>query len=107
MKNKGWLKVLAVTVAFMVIALAGCMRGHESVTLKPGCYITQAYHYYPDGTRCHCMVVAGLMDSKPYLDVHDLRIEDSNGQTCTLVFEIGNSDSLYCVDNYPLSNLNY
>ena len=30
-----------------------------------------------------------------------------NGTTCTLVFKIGNSDDLYCLDNYPLSNLDY
>ena len=92
-----------ISVLILAMTVLGCSR----VSLKPGVHITQAYHYYPDGTRCHCMLVAGLMDDAPYLDAHDFRIEDSNGTTCTLVFKIGNSDDLYCLDNYPLSNLDY
>ena len=105
MKKKSLIIVLAVLMAVAVIAAAGFK--HNKVTLKAGHHITEAYHYYPDGTRCHCMVVAGLYDAKPYLDAHDFRIEDSNGSTCTLVFRIGNGSELYCVDNYPLSYLNY
>lgn len=85
----------------------GDVLGCSSVSLKPGVHITEAHHYYPDGMRCHCMVIAGFMDDDPYLDAHDFRIEDSNGTTCTLVFKIGNSNDLYCLDNYPLSNLDY
>ncbi len=53
------------------------------------------------------MVIAGFMDDKPYLDAHDFWIEDKTDTTCTLVFKIGNSNTLYCVDNYPLSQLRY
>ena len=105
MKRKGLIIALVIVMAVVVIAAAG--RNSHKVTLKAGYHITEAYHYYPDGMRCHCMVVAELTDDKPYLDAHDFRIEDSNGRTCTLVFRIGNSDELYCVDNYPLSYLNY
>lgn len=103
MKRSRIFTALIILAAVMMFAFTGCSK----VTLKPGVHITEAYHYYPDGTRCHCMVVAGLFDDKPYLDAHDFRIENSNGQTCTLVFKIGDSDTLYCMDNYPLSNLNY
>ena len=99
-------------------AIFGLLHGNPAqnqVTLKEGVYIREAYHYYPDGVRCHCMAVAGVIDldgprdedGNPYLDVRNLRIEDSNGQTCTLVFNIGDSSTLYCRDGFPLSNLNY
>lgn len=87
-----------ISVLILAMSVLGCSR----VSLKPGVHIKEAYHYYPDGMRCHCMVVA-----ESYLDAHDFRIEDSNGTTCTLAFKIGNSNDLYCVDNYPLSNLDY
>ncbi len=93
-----------ISVLILAMSALGCSR----VSLKPGVHITEAHHYYPDGMRCHCILVAGLMPGDPnYLDAHDFRIEDSNGQTCTLVFRIGDSNELYCLDNYPLSNLDY
>lgn len=99
--------VKTILTLISVVILAMTVLGCSSVSLKPGVHITTAYHYYPDGTRCHCMVIAEFMDDDPYLDAHDFRIEDSNGTTCTLVFKIGNSNDLYCLDNYPLSNLDY
>ena len=123
MKQIGWWITLLVSVAAVIAAIFGLLQtnpAQNQVTLKEGVYIREAYHYYPDGIRCHCMAVAGLVvnddgefeglrdeDGNPYLDVRNLRIEDSNGQTCTLVFNIGNSSTLYCQDNVPLSNLNY
>lgn len=100
-------KIIIVASVLTVAVSAIGLATHKRVELRPGVHITEAYHYYPDGMRCHCMVVAGLFDNDPYLDAHDFRIEDSNGTTCTLVFKIGDSDDLYCVDNYLLSNLNY
>ncbi len=104
MRN-GTVKTILTLISVVILAMSvlGCSR----VSLKPGVHITEAHHYYPDGARCHCMVVAELMDDAPYLDAHDFRIEDCNGTTCTLVFMIGNSDELYCLDDYPLSNLDY
>lgn len=104
MRNRTVKTILTlISVVILAMTVLGCSR----VSLKPGVHITEAHHYYPDGTRCHCMVIAEFMDDDPYLDAHDFRIEDSNGTTCTLVFKIGNSNDLYCVDNYPLSNLDY
>ena len=104
MRNRTVKTILTlISVVILAMTVLGCSR----VSLKPGVHITEAHHYYPDGTRCHCILVAGLMDDDPYLDAHDFRIEDSNGTTCTLVFKIGNSDELYCLYGYPLSNLDY
>lgn len=99
--------LVAEVVLMMAVSVFGCLLD-KKVELKAGVHITEAHHYYPDGMRCHCILVAGFMPGdSPYLDAHDFRIEDSNGQTCTLVFKIGDSNELYCLDNYPLSNLNY
>lgn len=99
--------VKTILTLISVLILAMSVLGCSMVSLKPGVHIKEAYHYYPDGMRCHCILVAGLMDDAPYLDAHDFRIEDCNGTTCTLVFKIGNSDELYCLYDYPLSNLDY
>ena len=99
--------VKTILTLISAVILAMTVFGCGKVSLKPGVHITEAHHYYPDGMRCHCMVVAEPMDDDPYLDAHDFRIEDCNGTTCTLVFKIGNSDELYCLYDYPLSNLDY
>jgi len=118
MRNRTVKTILTlISVVILAMTVLGCSRVSlkpgvhiteaHPVSLKSGVHITEAHHYYPDGTRCHCMVIAEFMDDDPYLDANDFRIEDSNGTTCTLVFKIGNSNDLYCLDNYPLSNLDY
>ena len=105
MKKVTWILVLLISLAAIAVGLIGLPS--SAVTLKPGHHITQAYHYYPDGTRCHCMVIAGMINDETYLDAHDFRIEDIDNGTCTLVFRIGESNELYCVDKYPLACLDY
>ena len=102
-------KTISVIAAVLILALsfAGCSL-KKRATLKPGHYITQAHHYYPDGTRCHCLVIAGMNPGDdPYLDVKNIRIERIHGDTCDIVFEISGMDGLYTVFDYPLSNLDY
>lgn len=108
MTRKTGMKVLiVVAVLILAFCFTGCRSGKRA-SLKAGCYITEAYHYSPDGIRCHCMVIAGIAPGDdPYLHVKNIRIEQINGDTCTIVYEISGMDGLYVSYDYPLSNLNY
>jgi hypothetical protein len=99
--------IIIASILILAVSVTGCRSGKRA-TLKAGCYITEAHHYYPDGTRCNCLVIAGLTPGDdPFLHVKNIRIEETHGDTCTIVYEISGMDGLYCSFDFPLSNLNY
>lgn len=109
MAKKGWIILLVLSLAVICFSF---FIFSERAILKPGCYVEEGYHYSSDGISCHCIVtnkfgyMLGLSDT-PYLPVKNLRILDTDGSRCTILYDVEGMDSIIATYNYPLSNLIY
>lgn len=88
---------------------------HAKAKLKPGCIVSEGYHFpYDDnGVRCHCCRSSGVLaelngkTNDPGLPVSGISIIDVYGDKCTITFTCTDDHERYACYDYPLANLKY